>query len=410
MVVMLNITMLKRLFLIASIGALVACSPSGEKADSASAPVKPALKLSDPLATAETKALFKNLGELAKTKVLYGHEDDLAYGVHWKGEEGRSDVKDVTGSYPAVYGWDLGDLSVDGATENLDGVSFADMKRWIVDTYKKGAVTTVSWHLRNPNTGDSSWDTTAVMKDMLPGGSAHESYKKSLDIAAGFLADLKNDEGNGEAVPVIFRPFHEWNGWWFWWGTRRGDAYDKQHDQDYIELWRFTADYLRKEKQLHNLILAFSSNSLSEFDNYDKDYWDRYPGDDYVDVLGFDDYFTLQGQYGHDDGVAKMTEFLAWLNAEASERGKLSAFTEGGMEGLKEAKWFTEMLLKSIEADPGAQGISYVLTWRNASNKTHPGHFYAAYPDHPSAADFKAFRDHPMIVFEDELPDLYSNK
>lgn len=66
--------------------------------------------LSDKKATPETKILYKNLTDLSKKSILFGHQDDLAYGVNWKYEAGRSDVKEVTGDYPAVYGWDLAGL------------------------------------------------------------------------------------------------------------------------------------------------------------------------------------------------------------------------------------------------------------------------------------------------------------
>jgi hypothetical protein len=82
----------------------------------------------DSLATTETKALYNNLKELARTKVLFGHQDDLAYGVQWWEEPGRSDVKETSGSYPAVYGWEIGNIEGD---RNLDSVSFSKMKEWI---------------------------------------------------------------------------------------------------------------------------------------------------------------------------------------------------------------------------------------------------------------------------------------
>ena len=62
--------------------------------------------LVDSLATPETVALFRNLQNISRTGVLFGHQDDTAYGVNWKAEPGRSDVKEVCGDYPAVYGWD----------------------------------------------------------------------------------------------------------------------------------------------------------------------------------------------------------------------------------------------------------------------------------------------------------------
>ena len=90
-------------------GTLAACSTTSRTAT-------PPLDLVDPDATDETRALYANLRQLAPDHVLFGHQDDLAYGVEWWDEEGRSDVMEVTGSYPAVYGWELGDLEL-GAEE-----------------------------------------------------------------------------------------------------------------------------------------------------------------------------------------------------------------------------------------------------------------------------------------------------
>ena len=56
----------------------------------------------DPKASKKTKALYSNLARLAQKGILFGHQDDLAYGVGWKDRPGKSDVKDVVGSYPAV--------------------------------------------------------------------------------------------------------------------------------------------------------------------------------------------------------------------------------------------------------------------------------------------------------------------
>ena len=100
--------------------------------------------LVDSLATPETVALFRNLKTFAQSRVLFGHQDDLAYGVGWQVEDGRSDVKSVCGDYPAVYGWDIGDI---GQTANLDGVNFENMKGWIREAYSRGGVNTISMHL-----------------------------------------------------------------------------------------------------------------------------------------------------------------------------------------------------------------------------------------------------------------------
>lgn len=176
-----------------------------------------AQKLSHPNPTKETKALYKNLHALSKKYVLFGHQDDLAYGVDWKYQEGRSDVKETAGDYPAVYGWDIGRIE-HGSANNIDGVPFEKMKAYIKVGYERGAVITISWHFDNPLTGGSSWDTTRnTVKAILPKGDKHELYKQWLDKAAHFLLSLKG--AKGEYIPVLFRPFHELTGRWFWWGS-----------------------------------------------------------------------------------------------------------------------------------------------------------------------------------------------
>jgi mannan endo-1,4-beta-mannosidase len=117
----------------------------------------------DQKATRETKALYANLKRMQKQGVLFGHQDGLAYGLNrdstrWMGEENRSDVKAVSGEFPAVIGWDLGKMEFDSA-RNLDGVPFELMKKRIVEHYQRGGINTVSWHPNNPiDPSKTTWD------------------------------------------------------------------------------------------------------------------------------------------------------------------------------------------------------------------------------------------------------------
>ncbi len=356
----------------------------------------PDLALVDPGATAETKALYANLKRLASGAVLFGHQDDLAYGVTWKREKGRSDVKDVVGAYPAVFGWELGDLEL-GHEANLDGVNFKDMKGWIKEGYKAGSVVTIAWHLNNPVSGGNAWDTTRAVHTLLLGGANHATYKRWLDTFADFVGDLEVGAfrwlGLGTPIPVIFRPFHEHTGGWFWWG--KGHA----SPDEYKQLWRFTVDYLRDEKGLHNLLYAYSPDHFTS----EAEYLERYPGDAYVDIFGYDDYGSLRT----DEGVARLTENLRTVVELAEARGKIAALTETGLEGVPDEDWWTNRLLAAIEGDPVARRIVYALVWRNANEADKPGHHYAPYTGHPSAPNFVRFYEHPFVLFADELPDLY---
>ena len=120
-------------------------------------PLSAQVEPSDKDATPETKRLFTNMHQLMQKGYLVGHQDDLAYGVYWKYEEGKSDVKDVTGDYPGIYGWELGGIEL-GNDKNLDGVPFSKMRNFIESAYRRGAVITISWHCSNPKTGKNAWD------------------------------------------------------------------------------------------------------------------------------------------------------------------------------------------------------------------------------------------------------------
>lgn len=340
----------------------------------------------DAKATPETKALYQNLKNLKG--IMFGHQDDLAYGTHWKDVKDKSDVKDVAGSYPAIFGWDVSHL---GESKNIDGVDFDSMRTWIQQGYTGGGVITISWHMRNPVTGKNPWDTTRAVNKILPGGTLHGFYKKRLDRFAQFIESLK-DPGDGKTlIPIIFRPFHELNGSWFWWG--KGHA----SPQEIKELYGFTVHYLRDVKQVHNLLYAFNTDVF----NTKEEYLERYPGDDYVDVIGYDDYHSVKSADTRDIFVNRM-HMLVDL---AQSRGKVAALTEIGNAGIPEANWWTQTLLPALDHDATTRKIAWLLVWRNAYHQ--PKGAFAPYPGQVSTQDFKKFAESPLILLEDELPDMY---
>ncbi|RED97933.1 glycoside hydrolase family 26 protein [Marinoscillum furvescens] len=349
-------------------------------------------------ATRETKSLLLNLHHIAKEGFMFGHQDDLAYGVKWKAEKKRSDVKETVGTYPAVIGWDLGSrMDLDA---NLDDVRFQNMKRWIKQSYRMGSITTISWHLDNLSTGGNSWDKTPSVSDLLPGGSKHEEFKQQLNLVAAWLDQLR--VGWFKRIPVIFRPWHEHNGDWFWWG--KGNC----SEEEYIELYRFTVDYLKNEKDIHHLLYAFSPDrSRWKMDSLAKStYFYGYPGDEYVDIIGLDNYGDV-GRIGGSDSPELQRKYfiesLELITEIARERGKVAALSETGLEGVTNEKWFTDVLLDPILANDIA--IAWVLVWRNANTTHH----YAPYPSHPSVADFIKFEEHEKTFFERDMNNPYKS-
>jgi mannan endo-1,4-beta-mannosidase len=342
----------------------------------------------NPKSNKETKNLYRNLKSLPNGHFLFGHQDDLAYGVGWKYEFGRSDVKDCTGAYPAVFGWDVGGLEQD-SPKNIDGIPFDYMKKLIIKGYKEGGLNTISWHMDNPASKKHAWDTTYAVYTIIPGGIHHKWYKDRLDKFADFVDDLKVGFIFKRKIPILFRPFHEHTGKWFWWGKGNCTA------EEYKTLFIFTYNYLVKEKKMNNLLFAYSPDIFETKEQY----LEYYPGDDYVDLLGLDDYHDV-GLHGK---IGELTRRLVMLGEIARSKGKPYAITESGFEAIPQADWWTEKLLKGIMANEISRGISYVLVWRN----DNPKHHYAPYKGHVSEADFIKFKALPNVLFCGEAGKLY---
>ncbi|HSC52274.1 MAG TPA: glycosyl hydrolase [Phnomibacter sp.] len=346
--------------------------------------------LTDKKATKETVQLYRNLQKLRAKGFLFGHQDDLAYGVNWKYVPGNSDIKQVVGDYPALYGWELGGIEVPGQKHNLDSVPFTNMKQYIEEGYKRGGVISLSWHAQSPfGKPGGAWDTThGSVASVLPGGANHTKYLQWLDKVAAFIASLKGSKN--EAVPILFRPFHELTGTWFWWCQNACTV------DEYKALWKFTRSYLQEQKQLHNLIWVY--NTGGDFTT-EADYMERYPGDEQVDVLTFDTY-----QYGSvADGknfATNTNKRLGLVGEIATKHNKLFAIGETGFEQVPDAKWWTEVLLPAI----GNNKISWVLLWRNHGYHTEMKklHYYAPYKGQVSAPDFLDFYKLSNTIFEKE--------
>jgi mannan endo-1,4-beta-mannosidase len=338
----------------------------------------------DKLATPETNRLYASLQHIVNDGIIFGHHDDLAYGVGWRGDNGRSDVKSVTGSYPALYGWDLSGIERD-SSKDINSIPFRKQREFVKEVYERGGINTFCWHLNNPVNGKTAWDTSQnTVRQIIPGGAHHEAYKLYLDRVAKYVATLKGS--HGEPIPILFRPFHELTGNWFWWCANTCSA------DEFKALWRFTIDYLRNTKGLHNLLIVYS---VADFNSTDE-FLARYPGDDYADIVGFDSYCK--------NVPAFQREFerrVAMTQAIAAAHHKLSAIAETGYERLPQADWWTDVLLPIISR----YKISYLMVWRNGG----PDHFYAPYPGQMSAEDFKRFFKSNKIIFQNRLTgmDIY---
>jgi mannan endo-1,4-beta-mannosidase len=335
--------------------------------------------LTDKKASDKTAILYYNLKKLSEQYILFGQQDYASDGQGWKNEHGRCDVKEVTGSYPALYSFDFLHFT-NGPTFETKHTDY--LAQLMHEAYNRGGVISFCWHYRNPVTGGSFYDTSVVVKHILPGGSHNAKFKSDLKIIADFANAAK--DANGNLIPIIFRPWHEFDGQWFWWGKPHCTA------DEFKSLYRFTVTYLRDSLHVHNFIYAFSPDCRFETEDQ---YLERYPGNEYVDIVGMDNYWDFNPKGGGMDAVMLKTRIISDY---AKKSNKIAAITETGLANLTDSSWYTQKLLKAIK-QPNIQ-LAYVAVWRGE---------YVPYPGHPAVADFMNFRNDSKILFENDLPKMY---
>ncbi|MFD7654554.1 glycosyl hydrolase [Actinosynnema sp. NPDC059797] len=233
--------------------------------------------LNDPAATAEAKGLMRYLTDNYGKNILSGQQDQAS--IDW--------VEQNVGKAPAVGGYDLMDYSPSRVERGTTG---RDVDHALAHDARGGIVTMV-WHWNAPSglidqpgkewwrgfyTDATTFDLAAALAD--PNSTDYRLLIRDMDAIAVQLERLADAK-----VPVLFRPLHEAEGGWFWWGAK-GPGPAKQ-------LWRILHDRLVDHHGLHNLIWVW--NSVSP---------DWYPGDDVVDVVSADVYLP-QGDHSAADGT-----------------------------------------------------------------------------------------------------------
>ena len=355
----------------------------------------------DKSAKTPAQQLKERLAKLQKRGIMYGHHDDPFYGLGWEWEEGRSDTYALVGDYPGVMSFDLGGIEM-GDDKNLDSVPFTRIREEIVKQHERGGIVTISWHLRNPLLGTTAWiesDAKAydealpylrkikqedkvpaphnTVKSILPGGSQHAKFLTWLQRVSDFLSTLKDSKG--KPIPFIFRPWHEYNGGWFWWGKGRCT------DEQFKQLWILTQDYINRT--LSDVIVWSCSPNLGVVP---QEFYSRWPGDERVDLLGLDAY-----QWGTEaDYIAQCSADLDFLEDYAQQHGLLFAMTECGYKNSPDATWWSRVLRPMMDK----HHLCYFLAWRNAQHE----HFGCA-PGLATADDFKQMAKWKTTLFVKDI-------
>jgi len=244
----------------------------------------------NPEASEKAKELLSYIYSISGTKTLSGQ-----HSVPLDGSNRLFGVYRHTKHYPAIYGQDFG-FSPEGT---WDGINF---RQRIIDEAirrsKEGFIITLMWHAVNPvdeepvsfegsiqgELTDQEWNDL-----FIPGTTVHERWESQVDVIAWFLKQLKRAD-----IPVLWRPYHEMNGPWFWWGDKKGE-------NGYKKLWIMMYERLVEFHKLNNLIWVFNANEVKNGVGSYKEY---YPGDEYVDILATDVYTEGFNQENYDELLA----------------------------------------------------------------------------------------------------------
>ena len=331
--------------------------------------------------TQSTKALAAYMrGLQADDKVLFGHQNSIFRSVKTNGK--TSDIYEITGNDAGVCGIDT--LALMGKETGMTTASeaLAESVRVAKKAAAAGSIVTLSCHMPNfgcdkiTKNSDGTYNFTQCdfaesklltpadcADEVLDGGKYNAQFTAYLDIIADFAKQL--DEDN---IPVLFRPFHENTGNWFWWGT--GITADS-----YKAMWRYMVDYL-ESKGVNNFLYIYSPNGpISSVEEYGA----RYPGDQYVDIVAFDyynDYASLT-EYNVDAFFDTMNASCAIVNEFAKAHDKIPAIAETGIRitaagkdslmisgnPTKDADWYNRVIDVAKDND-----MPYFLLWANFSS------------------------------------------
>ena len=279
-----------------------------------------------------TKTLYRYFCNMYGKKIISGQQANQGKDVEF------NFIEKLTGKVPAIKGFDMMDYSPSRVEHGAASTEVEEMIKW----WGRGGIVTCCWHWNAPfnlkdTIGNEWWsgfytrattfDPTIAMKD--PESKEYKAIIHDMDVIAGQLRALKDAN-----VPVLWRPFHEAEGGWFWWGA---------HGPETCKwLYKLMFDRFTKYHSLDNLIWVWTEQDSNKAADW-------YPGDEYVDVLGADIYLA-------DRNYNPGFKFFDKINT-AHEGKKIVTLSENGVvpdmdQMLKDgAKWswfctWTDFVLK----------------------------------------------------------------
>ena len=326
--------------------------------------------------------LMTKLDTLRYNGIMYGHTDDPVCGIGWRGDENRSDTRDVTEDYPAVMGFDLSGIELD-RTCNMDSVPFSRIKDEMVAQHLRGGIVLVTWHPGNPVTGGDARDVsdTSAVRQILPGGEKHDMFVQWMFKLSSYLNTITGK--HGLTVPYILQPWEDANVRTYWWGS--GNCSDEQ----YKALWCMLQDYL-KSRLYANPVWCYSTALRVRWEK--QRYEERCPDLKRIDVIG------LNACANMDDAVyaSLLQGYLLGLHKFARKSRKILAITRCGLPQTPAPDWWSRVLLPRLD---GFQ-LSFVMTGSNAGDT-----FQGVSASSPTADDFlQVVRNRQLLLLHDVAP------
>ena len=240
----------------------------------------------NPHATPEARALLRYLYSMSGKYTLTGQHNYPNVGSTWTDR-----ALDLTGKYPAIFGEDFGFQT--GADKD-SVLGRPGMVEEAIRQYRNGAIVAMTWHAVRPTEDEPVTFRDSVQGDLTdfewhelltPGSDLYKRWCAQVDAIAGYLKQLQ-----AARVPVLWRPYHEVNGGWFWWGGRKGT-------DGSAALYRQLFDRLVNHHHLNNLVWVWNANAPGSGGNGPGPYADYFPGTKYADVLSVDVYGEFQQSY-----------------------------------------------------------------------------------------------------------------
>ncbi|MFD2701008.1 glycosyl hydrolase [Paenibacillus shunpengii] len=315
--------------------------------------------LTDAQATPETQLLMNYLTDVYGNHIISGQQEIYGGGNDGDYELEFEWIHDLTGKYPAIRGFDFMNYNPlygweDGTTDrmidwvnNRGGIATA---AWHINvpknftTYQLGQV--VDWKDATYKPSETNFNTANAV---IPGTKEYQYVMMTIEDLAEQLQILQDNN-----VPVLFRPYHEaegngglnGEGAWFWWASAGAEVYK--------DLWDLLYTELTETYDLHNLIWTYNSYVYSTSPAW-------YPGDDQVDLVGYDKYNTV---YNRDDGLSGVPNedaitSIFYKLVDLTNGTKMVAMTENdtvpSLQNLVEEKsgwlyfcpWYGEHLMSS---------------------------------------------------------------